>query len=123
MKLEPPPMNKKHGILIRPDRHLISDVHAAVWNGNEIRKKLLLHDEPIVFRDVRNDTLAISGNASPSPAGERWRRGGGFELFGNQYRGNGLIIPDEGRDSPEITPEHLSHIIRFLDAEERAVEG
>ncbi len=113
-------MNKKHGILIRPNCRLIADVHAAIWNGMEMRKRLLLHDEPIVFRDLRNDTLALNGKLNRMRRSAKSCRSG-FELFGEIYYGDALIIPDEGRNSPRITPEHLAHIVRFLDVDEEIV--
>jgi len=106
-------MNRQHGILIRSDRQVVADVYAAIWNGQEIRKKLLLHNDEIIFRDLRNDSIVVE--ASSNVGGPLITRGkDGFQLFGERFYGNALIIADEDRLSPKISPEEIAHRIRFF---------
>jgi hypothetical protein len=110
-------VNKQHGILIRADAQIISNVYAAVWNGQEIRKKLFLHDEEFVYQEVRSDSIVVK--AVGNIGGEKDRlRNAGFVLFGRRFYGNALIIPDEERDSPKMTPREIAHVIRFFRPEE-----
>jgi hypothetical protein len=110
------PMNLQHGILIRADTHTVSDVYAPIWNGHEIRKQLLLRDDEIVYRDIRSDSIVVAACGNVGKSGEQTSKEG-FELFGQSYCGNALILPDEGRPSPKITPEEIAHLIRFVRLE------
>ena len=111
-------MNTQHGILIRADTHNVSDVYALIWNGHEIRNKLFLHDGDFVYQDISSDTIVVE---APSNVGKNAdaRRKDGFELFGRCFYGNALIIPDEGRASPRITPLEIAHKIRFFRWDDR----
>ena len=72
--------------------------------------------EEIVFADLRNDTIALAAFTNGNPDGERLREDG-FELFGNRYYGNALIVPDEGYDSPRISPQETARLINFFRVE------
>jgi hypothetical protein len=109
-------MNKQHGILIRPDTQIVDDVYAAVWNSQEIRKRLLLHDEPFVYQDIRNDSIVIEASSNVETNGDGLHKNG-FVLFGKRYYGNALIIPEEERDSPRISPQEVAHLIRFFQTQ------
>jgi hypothetical protein len=113
-----PPMNKQHGILIRPEMQVVSDVYSAIWNGLEIRKKLLLHDERIVFEDLRSDSIVVEADSIRGESAHG--KNAGFQLFGKCYYGNAIIIADEGRDSPRITPQEVAHRIRFFHSSEES---
>lgn len=106
-------MNTQHGILIRADTHNVTDVYAAVWNGQEIRKKLVLRNDDIVYQDIRSDSIVVRATSNVSSSGQTPRKDG-FELFGKCFYGNALIIPDEDRNSPRITPQEVAHMIRFF---------
>ena len=106
-------MNLLHGILIRTDTHNVTDVYAPVWNGQEIRKKLVLRGDEIVYQDIRSDSIVVRALCNVSNSGQP-PRDDGFELFGRRYFGNALIIPDEDRESPRITPQEVAHRIRFF---------
>jgi hypothetical protein len=110
-------MNKQRGILIRADAQIVDDVYAAVWNGQEIRKKLFLHNEEFVYQDIKSDSIVIEASPNLETNCHRSRRNG-FVLFGKRFYGNALIIPDEERDSPRVTPEEIAHSIRFFHMED-----
>ena len=112
-------MNTQHGILIQADTHNVSDVYAPIWNGQEIRMKLGLRTD-LVYEDIRSDTIAIEALPNVGKGAESSHKDG-FELFGRHFRGNALIIPDEGRDSPRITPQEVAHKVRFFDGNERSI--
>ena len=109
-------MNTQHGILIRADEHTVSDVYAPIWNGQEIRIKLGLRND-LVYQNIRSDSIVIEAVSNVGKGADSIRKAG-FELFGRHFRGNALIIPDEGRDSPRITPEEIAHKIRFFGSDE-----
>jgi hypothetical protein len=110
-------MNKQHGILIRADAQIVNDVYAPVWNGQEIRKRLRLHNQEFVYQDMRSDSIVLEASSNVERNGKR-RPKDGFELFGKRFYGNALIIPDEERDTPRITPQQVAHIIRFFQGSE-----
>jgi hypothetical protein len=106
-------MNKQHGILIRADAQLVNDVYAPIWNGQEIRKRLLLHEEHFVYQDMGSDSIVVEASPNVESHGPLSGRHG-FELFGKRFYGNALVIPNEERDAPRITPQEIAHIIRFF---------
>jgi len=110
-------MNKQHGILIQADAQIVNDVYAAVWNAQEIRKRLFLHDEEFVYRDIQSDSIVVEASSNVETNGRRTPKDG-FVLFGKRFYGNGLIIADEERDTPRITPQEIAHVIRFFQASE-----
>ena len=110
-------MNKQHGILIQPDTQIVDDVYAAVWNSQEIRKRLLLHDEPFVYQDIRNDSIVVEASSNVETNGDGLPKNG-FFLFGKRFYGNALVIPEEERDSPRISPQEIAQIIRFFQRDE-----
>jgi len=106
-------MNKQHGILIRADTQVVDDVYAPVWNSQEIRKKLFLHDEPFVYQDIRNDSIIVEASPNVETNSDGLHKNG-FFLLGRRFYGNALIIPEEERDSPGISPQEVAHGIRFF---------
>jgi hypothetical protein len=110
-------MNKQHGILIRSDSQVVCDVYAPIWNSQEIRKSLFLHNAEFVFQDLRSDSIVVAASTNVETSGSRKRKDG-FELFGKRFYGNALIIADEERDTPQITPQQIAHIIRFFQGSE-----
>jgi hypothetical protein len=112
-----PLMNKQHGILIRADTQVVDDVYALVWNSQEIRKRLLLQDEPFVYQDLRNDSIVIEASPNVESNGDELHKNG-FFLFGKRFYGNALIIAEEERDSPRISPQEIAHVIRFFQGGE-----
>jgi hypothetical protein len=110
-------MYKQHGILIRVDAQIVSDVYEVVWNTQEIRKRLLLHDEEFVYQTIGSDSIVIEALSNVGENGARLRKDG-FVLFGKRFYGNALIIPDEKRPSPRISPQEVAYVIRFFSADE-----
>jgi len=111
-------MDKKHAILITPETHLVDDVDAYLWNDYEIYRNLL-NEHEIVYRNVQKtgDTMVLDGFLNSVEAGKAFRCDG-FELFGERYYGNGLILPeDETQSHPRLSPQEVSRSIRFFRVE------
>ena len=115
-------MNKRHGILIRADAQNVSDVYATVWNGQEIRKNLFLHHEEFLYQDLSSDSIVVEADGNSGAERDRPCKDG-FVLFGKRFYGNALIVPDEERDSPRITPQEIAHVIRFFRPEHAPADG
>ncbi|MDR3401742.1 MAG: hypothetical protein P4L99_04510 [Chthoniobacter sp.] len=111
-------MQKKHAILITPETHLVDDVHAYLWNADEIYQRLL-NEHEIVYRHIprTGDTIVLDGFLNSAETGKAFRSDG-FELFGEKYYGNGLIIAaDDTLCRPHVSPQDISHCIRFFRPE------
>jgi hypothetical protein len=113
-------MDKKYGILICSDTHTVSDVHAYIWSGYEMRRKLGIGgNREIVLQDLERtgDTIVVSAYLNVATAGKA-SRCEGFDLFGQRFYGRALVISgDEKRSSPAIDPHDISRVIRFLRLE------
>jgi hypothetical protein len=110
-------MDKNCGILICPHTHTVSDVHAFIWSGCELRQKLQIDgNEEIVLRDWERtgDTIVVSGFLNVATAGKA-SRCEGFDLCGERFYGRALVISgDENRSYPVMDPHDISRKIRFL---------
>ena len=116
-------MNECHGLLIMSDRHLIVDVSAQNWSTPEIQRRLGTQDE-ISFRQVDGSgRLAVSeflnGAASGKPS-----RSVGFQLRGETYYGNALLIADgNDEETAALDPHRIARIIHFLRVEHSCADG
>jgi hypothetical protein len=104
--------------LINSETHLVDDVHAYLWNEFEIYRQLSNQHE-VVYRHIprTGDVIVLDGFLNSVAAGMARRREG-FELFGEKYYGNALIIPAVEKDSrPGLSPEEVGRYIRFFSLE------
>ena len=111
-------MNKKHAILITPEIHFVDEVHAYLWNDYEICQRLL-NEHETVYRHMgrTGDMIVLDGFLNSAAAGMA-SRCEGFELFGELYYGNGLILPaDETHSRPAVSLPEVNRWIRFFRIE------
>ncbi|HEY3898261.1 MAG TPA: hypothetical protein VGM54_06595, partial [Chthoniobacter sp.] len=98
---------------IRADTRTVSDVCSLNWNGIELRKRLLVGNEPIVYFDFHGDRIGARAIANVHANGKRPIKDG-FELLGRRFYGNALILADDGRTSPRVTPKQIAPAVYFF---------